>query len=133
MTEQTQQQPQEQAAQPQQQVAMPPLTPQQLETVKQSLLANLNGNYRQFIMQILQIPSDENARKNALMYLDTGYFWFECAIKNFAPQNQTVLPPLPQAPVEPPQQQQSESAPEEATSQAPSEASAPVDASADAA
>ncbi len=97
---------QKEAAQPQQNKQIPPITEQQLNGIKNSLIAHMNQAYMTFINTLVQLPCDVNGLKQALVFFDTGLFWFEKAIHKMPVQDIKIEEPVqetkePEAPVEP--------------------------------
>ena len=88
----------------------PPLNPQQIAMIKGSLIEQLGKAYQLFLGTVLKIPSEPQGMRNAVQYFDTGFFWFKASIENLHLDNKQVIL-SPQAPVQPPQPDQSQPAP----------------------
>ena len=77
----------------------PPLTPEQFEAVKRSLVERLHKQYGDFINSIAHFPASPAPMGEAFRFFDTGFIWFEKAIANMPMPNVQVI----EAPVAPPQ------------------------------
>lgn len=111
MTEQAQAQPAPQ--EPAQQI--PPMTAAQVAQVKQAFKESLKKAYMLFMNTALQIPAEIKGVQNAVLFFDTGFFWFEKGIDHLPVQQvpQSVSPQQPETPSQP-QEPQAPQAPQEA-------------------
>lgn len=75
------------------------LSPEQLESVKRSLIENLHKIYGQFISSICNFPCAQLPMQEAFRHFDTGFLWFEKAIVNMP------MPPVQVSQVQPPEAQ----------------------------
>lgn len=76
------------------QAQLPPMNSAQIQGVKNVFITALNKAYIEFINAIVQIPVETNGLKNALLFFDTGLFWFEKAVHKM-PINQLPVNPQP--------------------------------------
>jgi hypothetical protein len=82
------------------QPAAPTLSPEQFNSIKQSLMESLHKNYGQFIGSIQTFPVMPLAMQQAFLHFDTGFLWFEKAIVNMPQPTVQVsqASPQPEAP-----------------------------------
>lgn len=83
--------PQPQTPPSQQQIA--PMTPEQVESIKQALIDQLRKAYHAFLNAISRIPMAANCNTEAMRFYDTGLLWSERAIKNLPLQPVVTLAP----------------------------------------
>jgi hypothetical protein len=112
-------------AAPQEQTILP-MTPEQMEQVKNQLIELLIKSYHTFIQSISQLPVNQSAVTRSFGYFDDGFLWFKEAIVSMPTQNLRIIPsPQPEAASPETAPQETQAAPEEAA-QAAQEEVAPI-------
>ena len=93
-----------------------PMTPEQMESVKNALIQGLVKSYHEFIKSINHLPVNQVPMQESFKYFDTGFLWFKEAIISMPTQNLRVMPaPQPEAASPETAPQETQVAPEEAS------------------
>jgi hypothetical protein len=73
-----------------------PMTQQQIDQLKVSLINTVKQLYTQFLEQLNSIPCNLEVKKIALKEFDTGYLWFKEGIVAFDFSQMQMVTPEPQ-------------------------------------
>jgi hypothetical protein len=72
-----------------------PLSPEQFETIKNSLLQNVQQSYSTFVSFLAKIPAHQQMMQEAFRFFDTGVLWMEKAVIGMPmPQAQVIQAPV---------------------------------------